>query len=480
MRKKLKQIALVVCCLTLALAPVQKVQAAEVPYQSFTYDKWGKATPAPNGYLPVRNLTGNELGCGDFNGAMDLFYSKERGEIYVSDTGNGRIVVLNEEFELKKELQVLTQPDGTEYYLNSPRGVFVQEDGTIYIAEFGNQEVVICDADGRIDRILGTPESPLLPDNFNYQPKSVVVDETGRIYVLAQGIYQGIIYLNPDGTFIKFFGPNDVEMTWQRNLKKFWKTILSDKAAATIQDFNPIEYGNMFLAEDGYIYAVAAGSEKSLMGKSLFTRLNPLGINTAAYKIGADLLFSDVTVDENGVATFIDTIYGTIHQFDETGRSMFFFGGKGNQIGLFKKPVSLIEVKGHLFILDSEKNMITEFELTQFGEQVRTAIALYSEGLYEESIEPWQEVLQSDANFVTAYIGLGKAYYQLEDYVTAMYYFKMANAKTEYSDAFKEESLNSMRDLFGVIVLGVVSAVILIIVMKKTVRKRKLRKEAGT
>ena len=51
--------------------------AYEVPYQSFTYDKWGNAVPAPNGYFPERSIRGKDLGYGDFNAAADLFYYEE-------------------------------------------------------------------------------------------------------------------------------------------------------------------------------------------------------------------------------------------------------------------------------------------------------------------------------------------------------------------------------------------------------------------
>ena len=94
MRKRM--LTLLVClALLLAAAPV-RTAAAEVPYQTYTYDKWGVATPAPNGYIPTRSIGGAQLGSGDFSGAMDLYYCREQGRIYVSDTGNSRIVILDE------------------------------------------------------------------------------------------------------------------------------------------------------------------------------------------------------------------------------------------------------------------------------------------------------------------------------------------------------------------------------------------------
>lgn len=450
MKKFIRCLALCALCIGLLL-PMGARASDEAPYQSYTVDKWGNTVPAPNGYLPTRSLGGAQLGCGKFSDPEDLFYSEARHEVYVTDTGNGRIVVLSDKLEFLEEISVLTGKNGEEYRLNGPRGVFVLDDGTIYVADTGNQKVVVCTR-GVLLSALPTPESNLLPENFNYQPTKVVVDDHGRVYVLSKGTYQGLIYMEPDGSFIKFFGPNEVEMTFKRQMQKLWKTILSDDAAATMQAFNPIEYGNIFLGGDSFIYATAAGSEN---GAKMMTKLNPLGIDCLPFKWSTGgILFTDVTVDSHGVMTLLDTNYGRIYQFNESGTMMFSLGGLGSQKGLFQRAVSVIEVGDNLYVLDGDKNTITEFTLTQFGSMVREAIALYDAGLYEESIGPWQEVIRHDANFLVAYTGLGKAYYQLQDYDRAMYYYKLANDRANYSEAFREASLLQMRASFGYIVLG--------------------------
>ena len=202
----------------------------------------------------------------------------------------------------------------------------------VYIAEMGRQEIVVCDREGQVSNIFGAPVSPLLPENFKYQPHKVVVDAAGRIYVLSKGVYQGIVYLEPDGSFIKFFGPNDVEMTLKRKAMKIWKSILSEQAASTMQTFNPIEYSNLFLSEDGYIYATAAGYADAKTESNAITKLNPLGINMLHIKFGKETLFSDVAVDESGVTTLLEVKTGVIYQLDKDGMLMFTMGGKGEQV----------------------------------------------------------------------------------------------------------------------------------------------------
>lgn len=471
MKKKYLRLSAMLLCLAL-LAPLAVVPVwaeSEAPYETYTFDKWGNAVSSPDAYLPTEGIGGAQLGCGNFSGALDLFYCGERGEMYVVDTGNNRIVVLSDDMKLIREIPALTGEDGSEYTFSAPQGIFVQPDGTMYVADTGNKTVVVGTVDGRLRSKLSEPRSNLLPDNFNYQPSKVVVDSNGRIYILSQGIYQGLIYLEPDGTFIKFFGPNEVEMTFKRQIQKIWKTILTDKAASTMQSFNPIEYGNIYLSEDGYIYATAAGSEN---GSKLITKLNPLGIDSLPFKMRVtDALFSDVTADANGIITILNTNNGKLTQLNKNGNTLFQFGGTGDQLGLFQRAVSIVEVGDDLYVLDADKDTITKFELTEFGSLVRRAINLYDTGLYRESIEPWQEVIRRNANYLVAYTGLGKAYYQLKDYDTAMYYYKLANDRVNYSEAYREASLNHMRDSFGYIVLSV-AAVILLIVVGKNVYDR--------
>ena len=212
------------------------------------------------------------------------------------------------------------------------------------------------------------------------------------------------------------------------------------------------------------------------------TKLNPLGIDCSHVKISGSPLFSDISVDENETMTLLDTRYGLIYQYDENGQAMFIFGGIGNQVGLFQKPVSVVEVKEALYVLDSEKNTITEFTLTQFGDMVHEAINLYNEGLYQESIDPWNQVVSHNTNYLLGYTGLGKAYYQMKDYDTAMYYFKLANNRSEYSRAYKEDSLNKVRASFPTVMAVLLALAVGYFLLRRvldrvTWRPRKQKKE---
>lgn len=473
MKKMKKQLISLLCGAVLLLSPMA-AQASETPYRPYTLNEWGNATPVPNGYLPIRSIGGAELGVGDFRNASDMFYDAEQEELYIVDSGNMRILVLDESLQVVACWTELTMEDGSAYNFVNPQGIYVRG-GQIYIAEMGRQEVVVCDRKGQVGTIFGAPVSSLLPDNFYYQPHKVVVDEAGRLYVLSKGVYQGIVYLEPDGSFIKFFGPNDVEMTIKRKVMKVWKSILTDEAASTMQAFNPIEYSNVFLSEEGYIYATSAGVADLKVEAKALAILNPVGINTLSITFAKETIFCDVAVDESGVVTLLEPKYGRLYQMDKEGMPMFIFGGRGEQVGLFKNPVSLVQFKDKIYVLDAEKNTITEFGRTEFGDLVWQAINLFNEGFYEESIDPWQEVARRNSNYRVAYYCLGRIYYQLGEYDKAMYYDRLSNDKLNYSDAYKAASLQKMRESFGIIVLAVVLAAAAVVFVKR----RKKRKGAS-
>ncbi len=452
---------------------------SEVPYQSYTFDKWGNAVASPNGYMPQRSIRGSALGIGDFLNPSDLFVQKERKEIYIADSGNNRIVVIDQDYSLIKVMDTFGEEP-----LNNPTGIFVTSDGTIYIADQGNARVLVCTQDGNIIASYAKPESDLITEQFDYKPNKVVVDSFGKIYIQAIGVFQGMLCLNPDGSFINYYGSNRVEMTAKLIFQQFLKNFMTLEQASKMQNAVPIEYSNIFIDEKDFIFATAAATENN---SNLITKLNSLGVNIFIktnpiwYR---NSVFADIVVDEQEIITVVDTTKCKLYQCDKTGRLMFAFGGMGNQLGLYKKPCAIEELNGTLMVLDSEKNDITLLEPTSFGNKVQTAINLYNQGKYQENIEPWQEVIRQSSNYLLAYTGIGKAYFQIEEYELAMEYFTLANDKAGYSDAFREYSLIVMRANFGFLAAAVLLIVIGAITIsqhfkRKRARERRMRYDGG-
>ena len=117
--------------LLLMLLPTAVGAMTNVPYPSYNYNFWQQMVPAPQAYVPARTLRGSDLGLDDFRAPQDLFVAP-RGEIYIVDTGNNRIVCVNEKFELLRVISSFQnngRPDG----FNRPSGIFVRANGWMYV-----------------------------------------------------------------------------------------------------------------------------------------------------------------------------------------------------------------------------------------------------------------------------------------------------------------------------------------------------------
>ena len=82
---------------------------AEEAYDGYLYDWWNEAIPSQTGYVPERQVTGNDLGIGDFKVPLDIFATDE-GDFYVADSefetnfddgtySKGRIVKIDNDME---------------------------------------------------------------------------------------------------------------------------------------------------------------------------------------------------------------------------------------------------------------------------------------------------------------------------------------------------------------------------------------------
>ncbi len=444
---------------SVAFGSAVAVHADETSFESYVYDEWGAAVPAPPLYAPDFQISGTSLGIGSFKGAQDLFYQKDLGLVFLVDSGNNRIVILDEELEVVRILDKLAQ-GLNPLTLSTPGGIFVTKEGSMYITDSEKGRIVVADLFGKVTRIYGPPVSELIGDGFTYKPQKIVLDRAGRMYVQATGVFEGLLCFDSEGRFLQYFGSNRVEMTAAMLIARFWKTILSQEQKGGLAGFIPIEYSNIAIGEDDFLYATVVKSTNSL---NEIKKLNALGNNilrispfsTTLYPRNdygdhpvawvdakpVDSMFSDILVDQDGWIAALDARRGRIFLYDEDSNLLGALGGSGEQLGTFKQPSSIVSVQGRLLVLDAMKNNLTVLSSTEFGNQVRQAMRLYSDGRYMEAVEPWKRVLVRCSNYNLAYIGLGKASMRTGDYPAAMRWFRLGYDKKGYSDALQELTL---------------------------------------
>src|SRR5690606_13381978 len=162
-------------------------------------------------------------------------------KIYIADSGNHRIVVLDENFNHIKTIDHFMN-DGAVDTFNYPESVFVTEEGNLYVADTNNQRLIELTNDGEFIREIGRPVSDQITSNCEYSPTKVAVDKAGRIYVIGRGVYDGIIEFDPDGNFKGFTGATRVTFDF---IDYIWKRISTDEQRARMELFIPIEFNSL-------------------------------------------------------------------------------------------------------------------------------------------------------------------------------------------------------------------------------------------
>ncbi|MDE7325511.1 MAG: hypothetical protein K2N63_04385 [Lachnospiraceae bacterium] len=461
--------------------------SAQSNFNSYTYDEWDESVAAPASYQPVMVKNGLEAGSGAWNTPQDFFLDGD-GHLYVADTGNNRIVVLDENLCLV-EIMESVRMDGEEVALSDIQGLYVTEEHVIYAAQTAANRILII-RDGEVEETIEKPVSTMIPQDFIFSPTKIGLDVYGRVYVLSKGCYSGLLQFDLDGSFMGFFGANKVEVTAQVIFNYMWKSILSDEQRAAMTSILPIEYSNIDCSEDGFVYTSTVGTQ---MPKSQIKKLNPLGNNiyyTAGRKefnFGDEEFFYskgkvnypsfiDVKVREDGFIFAVDLTSGRIFERDQEGNLIAVFGGAGSQFGTFSTPVAVEVYNDKVYVLDRLKNNITIFAPTEYGALVERATLLYKDGLYDESSAVWKQVLARNANSTLAYNGIGKALVQNGDYTEALKYLRYSGDKYSYSKSFGKNRLLVVRK-YGTYVLLALLALGLLIGIKKQVLKRRKRNE---
>lgn len=417
-------------------------------YKSYLFDAWGVPMPTPEPYLPVQVIFGSDIGAGDFRSPQDIFRAHD-GTLYIVDSGNNRIVKTTSGFEVVRIYQEFDN-NGVKDTFNNPQSVFVTAEGEIYIADTNRERIVRLKQDGELISIIGAPKTDnpdAFPRHFRFRPKRIAVDRFDRLYVIVEGLYEGLMELDLEGNFRTFTGAPRVSPTvWEY----FWYRIASEEQRSRRRLFLPTEYSSMHLDADGFMLTTISGGE--VQDDHFVRKLNPAGVDIlkreGLHPVMGDLRpgmgtslegnsrFVDVVGRENDIYSVLDQQRGRIFTYDGQGNLLYVFGGLGQGVGLFSRPVAIEAVGDQLLVIDSRTNSITVFAPTEYAKLIHTALDLYNRGKYDEATEVWQQVVKLNANNELAFSGMGDSELSKGNFEQAMLYYRLGSNREGYSKAF--------------------------------------------
>ena len=491
--KRIISVLLVVLSLATLISMAIVNTSASSAYKTYTYSIDGEALYSPDAYSADNAYTYTKMGLDkNLKSPRDLETDKE-GNVYIADSGNNRVLVLNRYYEYQTSLTTFINSNGTNDSLLNPSGVFVT-DTSIWVCDTDHSRLVEFDKNtyGFL-RIIDAPESQLLDENAVYTPVAMAIDQYGRIYVVSTTTKEGVIVMDANGDFVGFIGAQAVTISaWEI----LWRNFQTDEQKKITATKSSVAYNNIAITEDGFIYATTSAikegsvqgaiSSKSKDGKYMPVKLlNPAGdeimrrngfwppageidiFNTAAALSGEDIptgpsTIIDVACGPEKTWTIADSKRKKLYTYDFNGNLLFAFGDQGKMLGSIAGISAVTYQDDRLLVMDAAANCLIVYERTEYGDMLIEAIAAENSLDYTYAIECWKKILQRNNNFDAAYVGIGNALYRSAKYEEALSYYESAYDTENWSESYKMVRKEWMSDWILVMLAIIIVLIVLI------------------
>ncbi len=487
MKKGLSILLMLVLLLFIPKVNVHAADGSSYVYDGYYYDFWGRSVASPAAYTIVDEINVNDMGGVKLESVDDVTVSHDK-RIFLVDSIESRINVFDEDLTLLQSIKLMRNSEGkividengNQVMLTNPEGAYYHnKTNELYIADTGAKRIVVLDGlTYAMKRVINKPSD--LTGVTEFKPSKVTVDNANRIYIVVQSSFEGIIELNLDGSFSRYFGVNVPRVNL---IDFFWKSLASDTQKQKMGKTYAPAFNNVTMDSEGFVYAVTHDSA----AQNMVFRLNSAGGNVLRemgnFVVG-DLnymdtpsKFIDITVSDYGVYAVIDSTRGRIFLYNFDGELINVFGGLGNHKGQFKKPSSIAFLGNDLIVTDSELKCAYVLTPTSFGEAALKANEHYYLGNWDEATAYIEESLKYNANYEVAYVGIGKNYLMKDDFEKAMYYFKLGNSREFYSDAYNGYRAIQIKDNFYIFVIIFVILMAALVYSEITYHKKGGKKE---
>ena len=451
-------------------------------------------------YEPVAEYTASTFGLDKrFDGMTDMFYTESSGLLILCGE-ESRLVKINKNYTKAIEVNVVDK-NGDEVDFKGAQGIYADNLGNMYISDTSNGRVLILNKKGVVTDVIEAPKSDLIPKTFQFQPTAIAKNQYGYTYILSLGCYFGALMYTPEYEFMRFYGPNTVESSALDTLAYLWDMLTGtdEKKNYEVKEL-PYSFTDFSFDSQGYMVTCTSATSKSGFAAQTETgqikKISHNGANilfkrtlkgdtesstsinfvepSVIYGVGGQSIDSIATSDDEFIFA-LDTGHGRIFVYDSECNLMSAFGGgigSGNQLGLFDAPIAITLNGDDVIIADKDSCSFTVFASTEYGKLVRKAQTLYLKGDYDDAGEMWEKVLSENRNCQLAYRGLAMVYYNKGDLNRALELAEIACDYAVYDLAWNKIVSKFVADYFAVIILVIAVIVIAAILLFRNLKKK--------
>lgn len=254
----------------------------------------------------------------------------ETGEIFVSSSGDHRIVVFAPDGGFARAFG--REGDG-QGELERPMHLSIGHDGLLYVTEYLNDRVSVFKLDGTFVRHLTAQGLDA--------PGGVAVDRSGVVYI-ANFYRHEILLLSPEGKLIGRWGrPGRI---WYGELHYPTDVAVGPDGSLWVAD-----------AYNSRLQRFVNGASTDIVGWDLHLRI--FGFRVA----------SGLGVDRLGRVYGADFGHGKVRVFDAAGTPLETFGGPGRGPSEFDRPEDVAVHGSHVYVTDFGNHRLQEWRIEERG-----------------------------------------------------------------------------------------------------------------
>jgi DNA-binding beta-propeller fold protein YncE len=268
------------------------------------------------------------------------------GTIYVADSGNNRILHIDQQGNVLKSWGAFA--DGTTVQIgagtfNEIWGIAIGADGSVYATDTWNHRIEKFTPDVKFILAWGTFGQAETPDAF-YGPRGLAADSQGRIYVMDTGNKRVVVF-DANGVFITQFGtagldPGQFDEPVGITLDKNGTVYVTDTWNQRVQTFTPTEDANGLTFTPGKQWDVYGWFGQSLDNKPY------------------------IAVNDAGHVFITDPEGYRVMEFDADGKLVRVWGENGTSDSSFGLPSGIaVDSDGHIWVSDSANNRLMRFTI---------------------------------------------------------------------------------------------------------------------